>query len=359
MATQIPFTGIVPADDSELDSVLDSKLNIASKTKPLPADRYTSTVAPIVEEKLVKIDDELFQKILFFTLFYPLDESYIKEFFWMSWDSEYKLFKEITPMFYYNKNRKAYYKIIGFLETIFVFYHYLKTINFNRIVKDSTKIYNFSKYKFVQTHSDYDSNTEYNFMFNIKNTELDPISLGSLDTNGLASLDTNKLFGYIKLSSEHDKDFSTGIDIYITQPDFNRLSNYVALLEKLIDEEIVIELRDGDLFVDDIKIGYKSGCIKSIGNAIGNAIRKTCRDIFTRATTIGFEDNPKKVFYDTIFSIYTNEKLIAIVDRKLHQKSAGGRNNKTRKRHRNKASHKKIRKSHNIRKRKATGKKRK
>ena len=93
-------------------------------------------------------------------------------------------------------------------------------------------------------------------------------------------------------------DHVEGNKTYITRTEYETLRIYVELLEKLIDEEIVIELRDGDLFVDDIKIGYKSGCMKSIGNAI----RKTCRNIYTKAATIGFEDNRNKVFYDIIFS---------------------------------------------------------
>jgi hypothetical protein len=274
-------------------------------------------------------------------------------------------------MLYYNKNRKTYDTIKGFIETIFVFYHYLKTINFYRNIESSKDIYNFSNCNFVMVRpSIIFKYTE--FMFDIKNTAHEPISLGRLDDTDLYNcqksnyklystyrlpIRKSKLYAEIKLSSEpgNYQEFPTGIDTYITEKEYETLRIYVELLEKLIDEEIVIELRDGDLFVDDIKIGYKSGCIKSIGNAI----RKTCRNIFTRAATIGFEDNPNKVFYDTIFSIYTNPKLIAIVDRDIRRVSDGGRNNKTRKRHRNKASHKNMRKSHNIRKRKATGKKRK
>jgi len=61
------FTSLVPGPGSDLDSDLDSELdsnpNIAIKTKPRPVNRHTSTVAPIVEEKLVKIDNDLFKKI--------------------------------------------------------------------------------------------------------------------------------------------------------------------------------------------------------------------------------------------------------------------------------------------------------
>ncbi len=56
-----------PELDSNLNvSELDSKPNIANKTKPRPVNRHTSTVAPIVEENLVKIDDDLFKKNIVF-----------------------------------------------------------------------------------------------------------------------------------------------------------------------------------------------------------------------------------------------------------------------------------------------------
>ena len=69
MATEVDFTSLVPdpEDKSELDSELDSdpELDIISDTrttiKPSIHDKYTSKVAPIVEEKLVKIDDDLFK----------------------------------------------------------------------------------------------------------------------------------------------------------------------------------------------------------------------------------------------------------------------------------------------------------
>lgn len=379
MATEVDFTSLVPGpeDKSELDSELDSdpELDIISDTrttiKPSIHDKYTSKVAPIVEEKLVKIDDDLFKKILFFTVFYPSNEDNLEIFLrggaWFYGLGSWVIFKGIMTSLYVNKNKHTYDTIKGFIETIFVFYHYLKTINFYRNIESSKDIYNFSNRKFVMEHSIEFKYTE--FIFDIKNTAHDPISLGRLDaddlykcqkSNYMLPIRQSKFYDKIKLKSETDDDpgdyqeFPTGIATYITQKDFNTLNNYVTLLEKLIDEEIVIKIEDGELFADDIKIGYKRNCI--------NSLRKTCRNIFkrfTRAATIGFEDNPNKVFYDTIFSIYTNPKLIAIANRNLYPESEGGRNNKTRKRHRNKASHKKMRKSHNIRKRKATGKKRK
>lgn len=70
------------------------------------------------------------------------------------------------------------------------------------------------------------------------------------------------------------------------------------------------------------------------------------------------DDNTK--LYDTILSVFRNPIINARYGLEIYDSNlCGGRNNKTRKRHRNKASHKKMRKSHNIRKRKATGKKRK
>ena len=95
---------------------------------------------------------------------------------------------------------------------------------------------------------------------------------------------------------------------------------------------------------------------------MGNTLRNTCKNIckmFTRAATVGVVDNKTKQLHDLIFFVYANESNPHACNRNIRRVSAGGRNNKTRKRHRNKASHKKMRKSHNIRKRKATGKKRK
>jgi hypothetical protein len=357
------FTGLVTdldSDKSELEKDPDLDRSLVANTKIKPSNYNTNTkikpsnyntntstskVAPLVVEPLVKIDDELFRKVLFFTLFIDVQK--------FDFSDKTKKIDDIdlhvinnNPVLYTNANNKNYLKITGFVETIIVFLDYLKYIKF----------YNYYKYSFMTPNNEdsdnYDSaNNIFTFStpswgyfyFGIPGTTT-RASLGMYDiTECKSQLCYDEILSIYK--GEKDK-------LYITQKEINTLSNYVALLEKLIHEEIVVTITDGELFANRTKIGFKRNCINSAYKKIKNTLASSA--------TIGPEENPNKVFYDTIFSVFRNPLINARYGLEIYDSElCGGRNNKTRKRHRNKASHKKMRKSHNIRKRKATGKKRK
>ena len=231
---------------------------------------------------------------------------------------------------YKNENEKKYFEITGFVETIIVFCYYLKTIDFYKhgvITQNDNDIFNFYM---ISNNS---------FFFTKKNDQMFTLAYFDID-----NCKSQLCYDKITLEDEGNK-------TYITQTDLNTLSNYVALLEKLIAEEIVIELKDGELFANNTKIGFK--------NNLKNKVGKLCRNTFASSATIHMGDDNTKL-YDTILSVFRNSIINARYGLEIYDSNlCGGRNNKTRKRHRNKASHKKMRKSHNIRKRKTTGKKRK
>jgi hypothetical protein len=357
------FTSLVPgpADTSELDvSELDKVPVDRTTIKPSKYNINTSKVAPIVEQELVEIDDELFKKILFFTIYYPSDtglhlflkpEEYISPhiLFKMRFAEE-KLFKITTPKKGYGFINTV---LTGFVETVIVFCYYLKTIDFYRNTETSKDKYNFSNCEIFDEETKSgrlnDAYKGWRFIFNKNdNTEID-ITLGRLIYD--KDVYRRDMYSKIDFISDNDKDFSTEINIRTTKKEIDTLRNYVELLEKLIAEEIVIELKDGELFANNTKIGFKDN--------LKNKFGKLCRNTFKRAATIhmGY-DNTK--LYDTILYVYRYPMISARYGLEIYNSNlCGGRNNKTRKRHRNKASHKKMRKSHNIRKRKATGKKRK
>ena len=397
MATDDNFTGLVPGpadtseqdlepysepdlepyseQDSELDAKPYSEQDSEQDANPYSELNLKSRIKPVKTSKKdwVEIDDDLFRKVLFFTLFQPYHRNG-RRFNFQNIDENindiyfYDIYKYLYSYIRIEKDRDTIYnryveylKIKGFIETITVFLKYLETINFYKYGYKTRGVVYILKYDRL-------NEKDFWFRLNIQPIKaIQPIEaiqpivyfpIASLEINS----NNNTQFGYDNIKLEKSVHVE-GNKTYITQTEFNTLRNYVELLEKLIAEEIVIELKDGELFANDTKIGYKSdyksGCIKSIGNAIGNTCKSIREMLPKAAATIGVKKNPNKVFYDTIFSIYTNPIINGRYNLDIHRVSDGGRNNKTRKRHRNKASHKKMRKSHNIRKRKTTGKKRK
>ncbi len=245
------------------------------------------------------------------------------------------------PVLYTNANNKNYLNFTGFVETIIVFLDYLRDIYFH-------------KYSFMTPNNeDSDNDNSVNNIFIFSKPSRGHFYFGIPGTTTQASLgmyditECKSQLCYDKISIYNDETDK----LYITQKEIDTLSNYVALLEKLIHEEIVVTITDGELFANGTKIGFKRSCINSAG--------KTFKKMFARSATINIKDEKTKL-YDTILSVFRNPLVNVMYRLEIYDSElCGGRNNKTRKRHRNKASHKKMRKSHNIRKRKATGKKRK
>lgn len=354
MATEGNFTdlGTYADSDSEL-----GKVPVASyRRKPSKYNMATHKVAQLVVEPLVKIDDALFKKILFFMIYYPTDlglglflqppQQINPHILFKMPFAEETLFKITTQNRDYGFINNM---LTGFVETIIVFYYYLNTTNFYRNTETSGDKYNFFNCKtFDEKSKSGRSNDAYqgwDFIFNKDdNTEID-ITLGRLIYDKDAT--RKNMYNKINFISDNGIDVSPTIDISTTHKELDTLRNYVELLEKLIDETIKIELKDGELFANKTQIRFKKDS--------KNRLNKLCRYLFEREEPIHIEDSDTKL-YDTILSVYSNQMFRA---RYGDLKLCGGRNNKTQKRHRNKASHKKMRKSHNIRKRKATGKKRK
>lgn len=341
---------------SELDQVsdpgpdpeLDQPVNTTYKTKP---SNYTQTskVAPPYTEKIVEINDELFKKVLFFTLFQEPVYSNFSDSTYNINNINFTLIRGIE--FLYN-NRQAYLSTTGFVETIIVFVHYLLSIDFvtHVFVKDFLQdgFIDFSQPPKKIDIFNFSSIWDNNFMFTKESTNREK-SLASYDdtdenNSSVKKCNSNICYDIIKLNDD-------GYKPYITQQQIDTLSNYVALLEKLITGQIVIEIKDGELFANNIKIGYKKN--------IKNTVTKFCKKTFASSATIDMEDDDAKL-YDIILSVYRHPVINARYKLKLYNSNlCGGRNNKTRKRHRNKTTYKKMRKSHNIRKRKSNGTKRK
>jgi len=355
-----PVSYVVPSSvaDEELDEELDKELNKQNtvKQKPNPDKSYKLDISilpsvvdsPPVVEPQVKIDNDLFRRVLFFTIYIPVP---------------------FSPLF---DKYLEYSKIEGFDKTVLWFKKHLAEINFFKDIETSNDKYNFIKCDAFDRNTKEkpyaDAYIGWRFMFNKNDNTKTSITLGRLiypyhrtseeDIVPVRDEFRQDMYSTIEFTSDNGIDVLPTIDIYATKKDIDRLSIYVELIEKIITKKIKIEVIDDDLFVDDIKIGYKPGCINSMGNTLRNTCKNICK-MFTRAATVGVVDNKTKQLHDLIFFVYANESNPHACNRNIRRVSAGGRNNKTRKRHRNKASHKKMRKSHNIRKRKATGKKRK
>lgn len=372
MEKEANFSNLGLPDDSELDKTLKTSTTIKPRN-----DNYTRKVVPLVDKELVKIDNELFKKVLFFMIYFPavgpfntdtLDDYFYnnspsrsynpQRLFYMNFKSSQRT-GEVELFSIATKGGKLCYlnHLTGFVETVIVFFMHLITINFYKVNTEiSVDKYNFSRIEMFDDSDKKESGPVgksfergWRFFFN-KNGNADDILLGRLLY--IAGVDKLNMYRGIEFNFDDDKGFlKEEIDIRTTQKELNTLSNYVELLEKLIKEEIVIKLIDGELFANDTKIGFK--------NNILNKAKKLCTLPFKRTATIYTGDDNANL-YGTILSVYRDSLIsenynLNILDSNL----CGGRNNKTRKRHKNKASHKKMRKSHNIRKRKATGKKRK
>lgn len=340
----------VPVPVSELDRPVDT----TSKTKPSNYKR-TSKVAPHYKEEVVKIDDKLFKKVLFFSLFKAAVFSNFSD---SNYDINNIKFKEIQDIGFLNDHKKEYLEITGFVETIIVFGNELMDIKFvkHKILPDISKRVSIDLSRSPNDVVDilmFDSIWDHKFTFIIqmpdKRVDLayyDDI-VADINNENVSSdkkCDSDICYDIIKL-----QDISK--EIYITQQQHNTLSNYVELLEKLITRQIVIEIRDGELFADNIKIGFKQ--------SIQNRVTNFCRRTFASAATIHTADANTKL-YDTILSVYRHSIINTRYKLEIDNKTfCGGRNNKTRKRHRNKTTYKKMQKTHNIRKRKSNGTKRK
>ena len=282
-------------------------------------------------------------------------------------DSNYNInnikFEEIQDIGFLNDHKKEYLEITGFVETIIVLGYELRDIGFVKdgfvTVEDvNDRFINITKYNtdFIDSNDKFlfyfESIIENKFYFQTQSKDRawkrrEKEILATVDAekcNSNICYDIIKLVTTIKLGANNKT--------YITQQHHDTLSNYVELLEKLITGQIVIEIRNGELFANNIKIGFNQS--KQSKQSIQNRVTNFCRRTFARSATI------HKAAVNTILSVYRHPKIntrykLDLVDSNL----CGGRNNKTQKRHRNKTTYKKMQKTHNIRKRKSNGTKRK
>jgi hypothetical protein len=342
----------------EPDPVLDTTVERIPKIKPSTPRQIIELSQP-VEEGLVEIHDELFKKVLFFSLF--ISAKYDINFSNGDLKMEKtKLFNGIKVNDFLNENREFYLAIPGFVETIFVFFDELYNIRFIKYGffgdEDEEEYYrHIPKYEEDYTNSKdtfyFDHPWSDRIIFSKKKKfdkkEILNKSLANIDN----TVECNSKLCYDIIRLVLTRLRGANNKTYITQQQLDTLRNYVELLEKLITGEIIIKITDGELFANNIKIGYK--------NTIRSAIAKICKKTFTSSATINMEDDNAKL-YDIILSIYRHPVIEKGYNLKIGNKTlCGGRNNKTRKRHRNKTTYKKMRKSHNIRKRKSNGTKRK